>query len=331
MKRPLSQNARLVNNSERIQINNNDQIQSLANNEENMDSLIAQIYEENIEKITTLTNILQISEITSYISFLAFLILLAIKLSSIGNFYWSFLNIPGIITILAIAVTLNSILSLKHLIDTTEQKVRGESSSSLQPSTVFSYVILNGTSLCALIFIIILSLSLDKIIVCELTYLFIPLYIALILCLAYAVFIAPAFIYNKLYFDVFLVFSYAICAVIFITLLGVKSSSENSTFKYCHVFIPLYFAIGAHILVIALKAAITPKEKARQHLLIGIALLLSFGAAVVCQAKNDKIIQNKNHFVEVILVILAFLLYATNSIWTTLDDENEANDDRKLA
>ena len=155
MKRPLSQNARPVNNSERIQINNNDQMQSLANNEENMDELIAKIYEENIEKITTLTNILQISEITSYISFLAFLILLAIKLSSIGNFYWSFLNIPGIITILAIAVTLNSILSLKHLIDTTEQKVRGESSSSLQPSTVFSYIILTGTALCALIFIII--------------------------------------------------------------------------------------------------------------------------------------------------------------------------------
>ena len=74
MKRPLSQNARPVNNSERIQINNNDQMQSLANNEENMDELIAKIYEENIEKITTLTNILQISEITSYISFLAFLI-----------------------------------------------------------------------------------------------------------------------------------------------------------------------------------------------------------------------------------------------------------------
>lgn len=325
-----SQNARPVNNSEHIQINNNDQTQSLANNNDNIDAFIAQIYEENIENITTLTNILQISEITCYISFLTFLVLLSIKLSSIGNFHWTFLNIPGLITILAITITLNSILSLKHLIDTTEQKIRGES-SSLQTSTIFSYVILNGTALCALIFIIILSLLLDKIIICELVYLFIPLYIAIILCLSYTIFITPAFIYNKLYFDIFLVFSYIICAFIFITLLGVKYSSDNSAFKYSHVFIPLYFVIGAHILVIALQSAISPKEKARQHLLIGIALLLSLGATIVCQAKNDEIIKNKNHFVEVILLILAFLLYAINSIWTTFDDEREVNDSRKLA
>ena len=292
-----------INNS--VQISNSNQIDS--------DELLAKIYNENINKINTLTNLLQIVEYSAVLSFLFFLILLAIKLSPHGNFSFAFLLIPSIITICSVAIALNAILSLKNIIDITEKK-------ESRASTAFSYLLLNITAFSFIIFDILLMLYLQNAISSKLNIIFIPLYIALILILSYAIFIAPAFFYGGLYMEIFTLFIYIISSILFATLLGIKSEKE---IKFVYIFIPYYFAVGLHICFIAAKAAMRPKEETRSRILNGIALILVLISGMLIQVKKDNIIENKAHYIEVILYIVSFITLSTDMIINKYQEEED--------
>ena len=215
----------------------NDNRLSIGNNNVNLDreiifddqeenELLLKIVEKNFEKLELSSKIMKYSEIISLFSFLIFLIILCIKLSPKGSFNWLFINIPGIITIIAIILFLNSFFYIKDLIDKNENLNNG----SIKIGNFFSIIASNIIGFSLLIFLILITLRLNHNIKNEidLNLIFIPLYIVLFTLLLYGIFISPAFLGNQLYSEISLIFIYIISGIIFSSLLCVKVNNITS-------------------------------------------------------------------------------------------------------
>ena len=148
----------------------NDKMLSLHNNnhenlnreiifdEQEENEFLLKIIEKNFEKIELSSKIMKYSEIISLFSFLIFLTILCFKLSPKGSFNWLFINIPGIITIIAIILFLNSFFYIKDLID----KCENIDNNSIQAGTLFSFILSNIIGISLLSFLILVTLRLNE-------------------------------------------------------------------------------------------------------------------------------------------------------------------------
>ena len=167
----------------------------------------------------------------------------------------------------------------------------------------------------------------------DLNIVFIPFYISLIILILFGIFISPAFIGNGLYFEIVLFFLYLLSAFIFSGLLCNKVNNKNqlnnnNKVKYFHCFIPLYFCIGAHIFYFIFNVIIDKMKNISYNIfsnLISIfGLILIFISFLITQLKEDNVINNKNHFIQLLLLIVSFILFSFDFIINQIiNDDNE--------
>ena len=321
--------------SDKLSIDNNNIIENNENElifeEPGPNESLNKIIEKNIEKIELYSQIMKISELISLFSFFLFLILLCIKLSPNGNFNWLYLNIPGIISLVGIIVILNSFFIIKELIDKSENP----NNTSIEKGSFICLIALNLIGICLIIFLFLITLRLNNYInnKKDLNIVFIPFYISLIILILFGIFISPAFIGNGLYFEIVLFFLYLLSAFIFSGLLCNKVNNKNqlnnnNKVKYFHCFIPLYFCIGAHIFYFIFNVIIDKMKNISYNIfsnLISIfGLILIFISFLITQLKEDNVINNKNHFIQLLLLIVSFILFSFDFIINQIiNDDNE--------
>ena len=289
------------------------------------------IIEKNIEKIEFYSEIIKISEYISLLSFFIFLILLCIKLSPKGNFNWLYLNIPTIITLLGIILILNAFFIIKNLIDKSENP----NNTNIEKGNFISIISLNFIGICLIVFLFLVTLRLNDYInnKNDLNLIFIPFYISLIIFFLFGIFISPAFINNGLYFEIVLFFLYLLSGFLFSGLLCKKVNNKNqlnnnNKLKYFHCFIPLYFCIGGHIFYFIFNMIFDKMKNIGYNFysnLISISgLILIFISFLITQLKEDNIINNKNHFIQIIFLIISFILFSFDFIINQIiNDDNE--------
>jgi len=289
------------------------------------------IIEKNIEKIEFYSEIIKISEYISLLSFFIFLILLCIKLSPKGNFNWLYLNIPTIITLLGIILILNSFFIIKNLIDKSENP----NNTNIEKGNFISIISLNFIGICLIVFLFLVTLRLNDYInnKNDLNLIFIPFYISLIIFFLFGIFISPAFINNGLYFEIVFFFLYLLSGFLFSGLLCKKVNNKNqlnnnNKLKYFHCFIPLYFCIGGHIFYFIFNMIFDKMKNIGYNFysnLISISgLILIFISFLITQLKEDNIINNKNHFIQIIFLIISFILFSFDFIINQIiNDDNE--------
>ena len=280
--------------NDKLSIGNNNIIENNENElifeEPGTNELLNKIIEKNIEKIEFYSQIIKICEFISLFSFLIFLILLCIKLS-------------------------------KELIDKSENP----NNTFIEKGSFISLIALNLIGICLIIFLFLVTLRLNEYISNkkDLNIVFIPFYISLIILILFGIFISPAFIDNSLYFEIVLFFLYLLSSFIFSGLLCNKVNNKNklnnnNKLKYFHCFIPLYFCIGAHIFYFVFNMIID-KMKNFGYIffsnLISISgLILIFISFLITQLKEDNIINNKNHYIQILFLIFSFILFSFDFI-----------------
>ena len=311
-------------NGKMLSLNNNNNHENLNReiifDEQEENEFLLKIIEKNFEKIELSSKIMKYSEIISLFSFLVFLIILCFKLSPKGSFNWLFINIPGIITIIGIIIFLNSFFYIKDLIDKTENSNNG----SIKTGNFFSIIASNIIGFSLLIFLILITLRLNNNIKSEidLNLIFIPLYIVLFTLLLYGIFISPAFMSNKLYIEILLIFIYVLSGFIFSCLLCVKVNNINrldykNKVKYFHCFLPFYFTFGANLIYLIFNFISDLKNfqvKSIFYLTYVFGFIFLIIGTLMTQLKQDNIMKNKNYYIEIILLIISFILFSFNKI-----------------
>ena len=320
--------------NDKLSIGNNNIIENNENElifEDLTNDSLNKIIEKNIEKIEFYSEIIKISEYISLLSFFIFLILLCIKLSPKGNFNWLYLNIPTIITLLGIILILNSFFIIKNLIDKSENP----NNTNIEKGNFISIISLNFIGICLIVFLFLVTLRLNDYInnKNDLNLIFIPFYISLIIFFLFGIFISPAFINNGLYFEIVLFFLYLLSGFLFSGLLCKKVNNKNqlnnnNKLKYFHCFIPLYFCIGGHIFYFIFNMIFDKMKNIGYNFysnLISISgLILIFISFLITQLKEDNIINNKNHFIQIIFLIISFILFSFDFIINQIiNDDNE--------
>lgn len=299
------------------------------NDSQEVDELLMKIYSENFAVIESSSAMMQYGEITSMVSFLVFLMCIAVKLSPLGNFSWVYLNIPGIISLLSLTFTFNMFLRLKDLIDKAELKIIRKNTEEQPKKTglVYSFIVLNLIGISLIVFIFVLSLRLDGKISPkkDINLVFIPLYIAIILSVSYAIFISPAFFNQKLIFEIILIFLYIISALLFVSLLSENINNNVKTKRsrkkyFC--FIPFYITFCSHLVYLVAKIIIAFKENLIGKIMVagGIALFLS--GCITANVKLNRRDYTK-HYGEAILFILGFVLICGDTIVNFFYDRQE--------
>ena len=307
-----------------LSLNNNNNHENLNReiifDEQEENEFLLKIIEKNFEKIELSSKIMKYSEIISLFSFLIFLIILCFKLSPKGSFNWLFINIPGIITIIGIIIFLNSFFYIKDLIDKTENSNNG----SIKTGNFFSIIASNIIGFSLLIFLILITLRLNNNIKSEidLNLIFIPLYIVLFTLLLYGIFISPAFMSNRLYIEILLIFIYVLSGFIFSCLLcfkvnNIKRLDYKNKVKYFHCFLPFYFTLGGNLIYLIFNF-ISDLKNFQVKSILYLTYIFGFGfliiGTLITQLKQDNIMKNKNYYIEIILLIISFILFSFNKI-----------------
>lgn len=321
---------------------------------EEQEELLIKVYEDNINLITTISKTMQISELCSYISFLIFLIILAIKQSPNGHFNWFYVNIPLILSITSALITINMFLYLKELFDMSRiineynnNNNNSKSSNTIQNSSLFLFIFANVIGILLLLFVILLSLRLNNTITPkDLNTIFIPLYLVFIMLFVLTIFFTPAFIYGALYSEIALLFISVLSFVIFCIMLCIKENKETiTTMKYVHVFIPIYFVLGAALLYLVISSLIenssnnsmkdnedteTSNKSVMHNVILGIGGAFILSAVIALQVKLDNSNKdNKYHYVEVIIGTIGYALicgyHVLNMFWESISESKKNN------
>lgn len=93
--------------------------------------------------------------------------------------------------------------------------------------------------------------------------------------------------------------------------------------KYLHVFIPIYFTLGAVLLFLLISSLIENQNtKETKHnystlikiILYGIGIIFISSAIVTLQVKLDYTKDIKNHYIEVIVGMIGYIFICINNI-----------------
>ena len=324
---------------------------------EEQEELLIKVYEDNVNLITTISKTMQISELCSYISFLIFLIILSIKQSPNGHFNWFYVNIPLMLSITSALITINMFLYLKELFDISRiinehnnSNNNNNSSNTVQRSSLFLFIFVNVIGILLLLFVILLSLRLNNTITPkDLNTIFIPLYLVFIMLFVLTIFFTPAFIYGALYSEIVLLFISVLSFVIFCIMLCIKENKDTiTTMKYIHVFIPIYFVLGAAVLYLVISSLLensnnsmkdnedteTSNKSLMHNVILGIGGAFVLSAVIALQVKldnsnNNNKEDNKYHYVEVIIGTIGYALicgyHILNMFWESISESKKNN------
>jgi len=295
------------------------------------DNLLLKMNENQIEEIKKYSNYIKYTEITCLISFLIFLLVLTIKLINLNrNINWNLLDIPALIFLVSFILTINIFLIIKGLID----KIENELSTSIKAGTYFSFTIINCIGINLIIFCTLLMNYIQKSnnSKYDINNIFIPYYLALSLAIIFSIFMFYAFLQNNLYIEIVFIFGYLLTFFLFGILICLKINNKNgineyNNIKFFHCFLPMYLILGADFLyrlfILFLEGNFNLKKILNKIMFI-ISIFFCFLTGLITQLKLDYKINNKNHYVQGILAIIAYLCFSFeyyNNI--LIDDETE--------
>ena len=295
------------------------------------DNLLLKMNDNQIEEIKKYSNYIKYTEITSLISLLIFLLFLTIKLINLNkNINWNLLDIPITIFLVSMILTVNIFLIIKGLID----KIENELSTSIKAGTYFSFTIINCIGINLIIFCTLLMNYIQKSnnSKYDINNIFIPYYLALSLAIIFSIFMFYAFLQNNLYIEIVFIFGYLLTFFLFGILICLKINNKNgineyNNIKFFHCFLPMYLILGADFLyrlfILFLEGNFNLKKIINKIMFI-ISIFFCFLTGLITQLKIDYKINNKNHYVQGILAIIAYLCFSFeyyNNI--LIDDETE--------
>jgi peptidoglycan/LPS O-acetylase OafA/YrhL len=285
----------------------------------------AKVYETNSDRIEKISLTISITQIISIISFSIFFVALAFRCQDGFVFSWFVVFIFAFISLISITLMLNMYLKLKDIFDVAERLFTGE--TGINMGSIISYTCLNLKALCLFIYGLCFCFHMDGIINEQYSIISLPLYFVLILSLFYAIFILPAFIQNKMFAEIFLIFLYLVCSFVFLILLNMKLDRSIDT-NYISSFVPIYTAIGANILFQIWSILNKQKEERIFGLIFLFSLIMVFICSLLIPLKADKFIYIDN-WIIVMIGMLAYLSLITEKIVSYVMDSSAKEEELK--
>jgi hypothetical protein len=288
----------------------NNKLEEVESNNSQLDSLYEYIIEQQSEKLNKIMRVKTVSLYCGYFSTLAFLILLVFRVSFI--FSWLYLLAFALSAIISFTVFLNMYLKLQDILHEEMEKLRNED-TGVNIGSMLSYFCLNISALCLSAYIILAALKLNDMLHTEWNVIAIPLFILSGIGLFFTIFIMPAFLTNRLYLELGLLFSYFISAFMFMVFINLKLDKEiYSPFK--HIFIPVIIALSLNLgFCLFLLFSNKDKQVFKMKIIYVVSVALLLTSAILIPIKLD----NELHlpgWVPVILVFFAVLLLIYDDI-----------------
>lgn len=283
---------------------------------EEINSNLLKIIEKNGEKINSISNYINISEIVGFVFFFAFLLTLTIRLSEGFNFYWLFLLIPLLISIISFNLEMNLYLRLKDLIT---EGIQNEEKTSSSLGSKLSYFCLNTGSICFIFYFILLGMRLDKLVKMNFNEIAIPLYVLMGIVMFYYIFIFPAFLKNKMLPELFLIGLYIITIFLFVLLINIKIDTESNV-QYCYMALSLLSVMVMNIIFFVYSILVNRNEIINNVTnLITISMLL-LSVILIC-LKLDKVFLLDN-WIPLSMIIFSFLIFVSDKIFMLFENKN---------
>ena len=248
---------------------------------------------------------IRFGKIVSSVMFLLFLIILTVNISVKNGRNWYYVLAPAILTVIFITILVNYYLNIQNILDNLE-------SSEVNIGTLISYFCLNIVSINLIIYLVLLCLKMEGIINSSLSIIAIPIYIIFGVCFFYFIFILPALIQTKMYFEILLIISYVINLFIFLIVINSKYDS-NSNALLSNLLIPLWIALSFHIAYMTYNVIINDEQIVNyisSFLILGIIITVTI---LIC-CKNDYNVQIDN-WIFGVLVILAYHFFLIEKIY----------------
>jgi hypothetical protein len=286
------------------------------------DSLFEYIIELQSEKLNRVTNVKTISLYTGYFTTLTFLIILTFRVSF--TFSWFYLLPFCLTSILAFTTFLNMYLKLQDILHEEIEKLRNEE-KSVNVGSILSYFSLNTSAVCLCVYFTLVALKLTETIVTEWNVIAIPLFILCGISLFYLIFIMPAFLTNRLYLELALIFIYFVSMFMFIVFLNLRLDKQiNTPFK--QIFVPLIISFSLNLgFCIFLVFANKDINNLKMKVMYMISIILFLIASVITPVKLDNELQMPG-FTPVLLIFFAVLILVYDDITNLFIPSHEEED-----
>ena len=277
-----------------------------------------QLYEKYGEIINTCSNTINITNLIGIFSFLGFLVLLNIRTAY--SFSWFFLLIPAYMCVFSFIINLNTYLKLNDIIEEAQQHADQEVSKI---GSILSYFCLNSVSLCIVIYLLLVSLQIEEVIVSSWNLIAIPIYLSLGILTFYWIFILPAFLHNRLYWETSLTLVYLICSFVFTSMLNFKLDKTYSG-GFINISASLLFALGYNFIYITIQAFYTQKLQLSGKLSSIAFLAISIVSLVLLGLKADGILLSMHYWVPVFIFTLGLFIFLIEKILELTLGENSS-------
>jgi hypothetical protein len=277
---------------------------------------ILQKYEE---KITYCANTINTSNIVGVISCMIFLVLFTIKI--FWSFSWFFLLIPSTLSIVSYNICLNTYLKLNDILE----EIRQEDQEGSKVGSILSYFCMNSTTVCILVYTLLLAFQLEAVIETSWNMIAIPIYLALGIISFYWIFILPAFIHNQLYLEMSLISIYLICCIIFKFLLNFKLDKAFSN-SFFNIGLCLLFALGFHFICNVISLFKFQRQQLSAKLASISLIICSIVALTLTCLKADGHLLGMSYWIPCFLLTLGFMIYMIDKILEITLEENSQDE-----
>jgi hypothetical protein len=292
----------------------------ISKDDHELDEYLTKLYEKNMERIVNLSKIIQVSQVIGISSFLIFLILLAFRSSQTSNFSVFYLLFPSTVCLISFTVLLNMYLKLKEIFDEAEKDREDDNSSQI--GSILTYFSLNTCAISILAYLILICLRIEGFINSQWNVMTIPLYLATGIAIFYWIFILPAFLQNKLYFEISIIFAYLVCGLVFTIMFNFKLDKSYSS-SYFNILIPLLFALGFHFILNILSLFSLVKQQIFSTICVILFLFLSFTSFVLVGLKADGKFTGYEFWLPIIIFTVGYSLLVGESLYRVFIDEKE--------
>lgn len=285
------------------------------------------VVEEYFSKLIKSEQKFKIFQIIGYSALLIFLCLLLLKsiLKNNGQDSISYyiILVPVLLTILSFIISYNFFLYMKQLIEMDETQLfkKGtpeNSKNNNNLSNIISYLALNLLGILIMIYFILLAIKLEtRALEKSLTLNGIntSFYISLIIGFFYFIYIFPALIHNKMYWEILLIISFIINFFIFLILSSMKFDMMKNI-KNTEWFVPLYILLSL-LFIYSIFDLICGKTLPIFRVFFSISVLLFLIGTVFISIYLDLKNDDKNYsriYVGLIIYLSAYLIFIIEKI-----------------
>lgn len=321
-------------NSEALKVFDNEEENLLKREDfnyvENQNELIEHqkkvILTKHLKDIQSCDEKIKIFQTIGYISVSLFSLMFMLKyfFYYTKNFKFFYFLIPSILAIISFDISMNYYLKLKKLVEKDEQEILNDNHNNsnlvkhsngkilnIAIGNCLTYFTINFIALLICLFLVLLTLKLEQKLFIKLSILFIPLYVALGFIILYFIFIFPAFISHKYFWELVLFSSYLANSIVLIILLSMKIDNKAS-YSYFHIFIPVLIAVGLH-LIYSIYQVFFGEDKLIFRILFLISITILYAALIYLAV----ILQNNEYkqlIKDFILFILSIIIYSIERI-----------------